>query len=247
MFVSFALNRVNMVNKYKIAGLIVSMNSFGRTKRQAEVYLQEEAGDSAIVIDSHKDAFRKRMPRLSDDDAEYLATGANFYRQLLNYGGLMLHSSAVVVDGKAYLFSANPGTGKSTHTGLWLQLFGERAFILNDDKPALRLMDDGTWYAFGTPWSGKHDISVNTGVPIAGICMLERGEVNKIAPFGGKEAIFEIFAQTNRPKAAEYRMKLMELLDDLIRNVPVWKLKCNMDPEAAVVSYEAMSGQKLER
>ena len=71
-------------------------------------------------------------------------------------------------------------------------LFGEKAYILNDDKPALRLIE-GIWYAYGTPWSGKHDISVNTGVPIGGICMLERGEENKIIPFRGKDAIFELF------------------------------------------------------
>ena len=73
---------------------------------------------------------------------------------------MLLHSSAVVVDGYAYLFSADSGTGKSTHTGLWKQHFGDRAYIINDDKPAIRKVD-GEWYVFGTPWSGKTDTSVN--------------------------------------------------------------------------------------
>jgi len=234
-----------MERYYRIAGLIVRMETYGRTEKQAIPYLTDFVEKPDFFIVSRKNIAKEKIPNLSDDDAEYLGTGSGFYTELIRFNGFQLHSSAVVVDGKAYLFSANSGTGKSTHTSLWLNLFGERAFILNDDKPALRLMEDGTWYAFGTPWSGKYDISVNTGVPIAGICMLERGEKNEIVPFRGKEAIFEIFVQTNRPKAAEYRIKLMELLDDLIRNVPVWKLKCNMDPEAAVVSYEAMSGRKL--
>ena len=60
--------------------------------------------------------------------------------------------------------------GKSTHARLWQQQFpGARVF--NDDKPALRLVED-RWYAYGTPWSGKHDISVNTGVPVAGVAVL---------------------------------------------------------------------------
>ena len=143
------------------------------------------------------------------------------------------------------MFTANPGTGKSTHTSLWLQKFGNRAFILNDDKPALRL-EDGAWYAYGTPWSGKHDISVNARVPVAGIACLERGEINEIEPFSGRDAVLALLRQCNRPKAAEYRIKLLDLLDKLITQVPVWKLKCNMDPEAAIVSYEAMSGCKYE-
>ncbi len=184
---------------------------------------------------------KEKYPDMTDDVCEYLATGSCFYRHLIDYGGLMLHSSAVVVDGKAYLFSADPGTGKSTHTNLWLKAFGDRAFILNDDKPALRL-EDGVWYAYGTPWSGKHDISVDTRVPVAGIALLRRGKENVITPTGGIEAIHRIFKQVNRPRNPEYRVKLMDLLDKLMKDVPIWDLQCNMDPEAALVAYEAMKG-----
>ena len=71
--------------------------------------------------------------------------------------------------------------------------------------------------------------------------MVCRGERNEIEPFSGKAAIFELLSQVNRPKGAEYRMKVLELLDKLITTVPVWKLHCNMDLEAAHVAYEAMS------
>lgn len=232
-----------MEHYYKIAGLTVVMDSYGRTEKQAIPYLAEMVTVPDIRVVSYKDRMKEIDPRLTDDDAEYLGTGAGFYLELLKFDGFQLHSSAVVVDGRAYLFSAHSGTGKSTHTGLWMKMLGEKAYILNDDKPALRLID-GTWFAFGTPWSGKHDISVNTGVPVAGICMLERGEQNQIVRFAGKEAIFEVFVQTNRPKSAANRIKLLELLDKLFIDVPVWKLKCNMEPEAAIVSYEAMSGEK---
>ena len=159
----------------------------------------------------------------------------------------MLHASAVVVDDYAYLFSADSGTGKSTHTRLWLDRFGEQAFILNDDKPALRL-EDGVWYAYGTPWSGKHDLSVNARVPVAGICMLHRAEKNEIQPYTGSKAIFELLKQTLRPADPELRAKLMELLDKLMTMVSIWQMGCNMDPEAALVSYEAMSrGRKDDR
>lgn len=234
-----------MEQYYKIAGLTVAMNTYGRTEKQAKPYMIEYMGEPAIRIVSYKDVVKERMVNVSDDDAEYLGTGGSFYKELLNFDGFRLHASTVVHNEKAYMFSAPSGTGKSTHTNLWLNMLGDKAYILNDDKPALRLIDD-QWYAFGTPWSGKHDISVNNGVPVGGICMLERGKTNEIAPYYGKDAIFELFVQTNRPKAAAYRIKLLELLDDLFRQIPVWKMKCNMELDAAKVAYEAMTGKKME-
>lgn len=224
---------------YKIADLIVLMNSFGRTVDQASAYLHEEE-KADIVIQSNWENLRRQQPHLSDEECEYLSSGASFYKQLLCYDGMMLHASAVVVDGKAYLFSAPCGTGKSTHTRLWLSVFGDRAYILNDDKPALRLID-GVWYAFGTPWSGKDDCSVNIGVPVAGICLLHQAKENVITPFLGKDAIFAILEQTIRPIEAKLQDKLLELLDKLMTTIPIWKMGCNMEEKAAMVSYDAMS------
>lgn len=235
-----------MEKKYKIAGLIVQMDSFGRTITQAQPYsiITEQAPD--IVIASNWVEKKQKYPHLSDSDGEYLATGFDFYKKLLNFEGFQLHSSAVVVDGKAYLFTADPGTGKSTHTGLWLRQFGERAFILNDDKPAVRREGDA-WYAYGTPWSGKYDISVDTRVPVAGIAVVVRDPNNWIEPYSGKDAVVDILRQVNRPRDMQYRMMLLTLLDQLMTQVPIWKLHCNMDPEAAIVSYEAMSGKKWRK
>lgn len=231
-----------MEQYYQIAGLTVQMDSFGRTVEQAKPYLTEKQ-EPDIRIQSDWLELHNRQPHLSDEDCEYLSTGASFYYQLLRFDGLMLHASAVVMDGKAYLFSAPCGTGKSTHTKLWLRVFGDRATILNDDKPALRL-ENGVWYAYGTPWSGKHDLNINTRVPLGGIAFLERASQNTLERMNPKEAIFHILDQTARHRDRDFRMKLLELLDLLITQVPVWKLRCNMDPEAAIVSYECMSGQK---
>lgn len=234
-----------MKKYYYIAGLTVEMDSFGRTAMQAEPYRVDCPSPADIVIDSHWERLQARYPNACAEDCEYLSTGSSFYRALLGFDGLMLHSSAVVVDGKAYLFTANSGTGKSTHTQLWLDHFGDRAYILNDDKPALRL-EDGKWYAYGTPWSGKHDISVNSRVPIAGIAAVQRAQENEITPFGGFEAIHAILKQVNKPRDTVLREKLLELLDRLITQVPVWKLCCNMEPEAALIAYHAMSKNRKD-
>lgn len=227
---------------YKICGLTVKMDSFGKTVTQAESYICDAVEKPDIVITSRWKAMKEKHPHLSDESCEYLSTGFSFYRQLLGFDGMMLHSSAAVVDGQAYLFSANCGTGKSTHTSLWRKVLGEdKVQILNDDKPALRL-EDGVWYAYGTPWSGKTDQNINMRVPLKGICMLSRSEKNYIERFSGTKAIFEVFSQTSRPPETANREKILELLDKLFRQVPVWRMGCNMEDDAVYTSYNAMSG-----
>ena len=236
-----------MLQYYRITDLVVGMDSFGRTVQQAEAYRIAENPTADILISSDWQALQKRQPHLSDEDCEYLSTGASFYYQLLNFDGLVLHSSAVVVGGRAYLFSAPCGTGKSTHTALWCKEFAdERAFILNDDKPALRLID-GKWYVYGTPWSGKHDCSVNTRVPLGGICVLCRGEENKIEPFTGASVIAALIEQTTRPRNPEQMQKMLSLLDRLITGAPIWRLECTPEPEAAHVARCAMEGFYAEK
>lgn len=232
-----------MTQYYRIADLVVAIDSFGRIVEQAKPYLIDDSDgiipDIKIVSDYR--SLKEKAPHLSDEDCEYLTTGGSFYRKLVKYGGMMLHSSAVIMDGRAYLFSAPCGTGKSTHTKLWQQVFGEdRVKMLNDDKPAIRLVD-GQWYAYGTPWSGKYDISTNTRVPLGGVCMLRRGEQNKIEPYGGPSAVKEILEQTARVNHPEYMMNMLGLIDKLLEKVPVWRMECNMEPEAAILSHKVMS------
>ena len=225
----------------KIAGLITEIPAEGGMASRCRDYLYEGTEEPQIVIRT-EDYRPERWSAVSHEGLCYMDSGLIFYVQLLKHDGLMLHSSAIELDGKAYLFSGDSGAGKSTHTSLWTQKFGPAARIFNDDKPALRFLD-GRWYAYGTPWSGKHDISADARVPVAGIACIERAEENSIEPFRGIMAIHGILKQCNRPKEADLREKLLELLDRLITDVPVWKLKCNMDPEAAVLAYRVMSGQ----
>ena len=232
-----------MKKLYSIAGLVVEMDVGNRTETQAAPYLLEgEAKPDVVLIGTH-DGFQKKYSYLSFEDAEYINTCREFYYKLLDFDGMMVHASAVVVDNRAYLFSATSGTGKSTHTELWLKKFGDRAFILNDDKPALRLID-GVWHACGTPWSGKYDISKPVCVPLAGIAFLNRDTTNHIEPYKGPMVAFELLNQTLRHD--KKMNQLMDTLNRLVSSVPIYKLYCNMDPEAAEVSYNAMSGNVKE-
>ncbi len=232
---------------YLIAGLRVRMDTWGRTEAQARPYLASWDGNPDLTVQGRPEPLREAQPHLSLDDCEYLTTGGSFYRQLLEFDGLLLHSSAVVMDGYAYLFSAPCGTGKSTHTSLWVQTFGpDKALILNDDKPALR-RENGRWYAYGTPWSGKTDQNRNLRVPLGGICVLTRGQENAIVPFSGVPAIQALLEQTARPAGADLRGRMLTLVGKLLEDVPVWRLSCRPDREAALLSRSVMSTEAHHR
>ena len=229
--------------KYNIAGIIVDMNiRFPRLRRQSEAYIYTGDRPADVTIRLDEAFFRDRLaenPHLDYDMIEYIYMGSEFYNALIHFNGMLLHSSCVVYNGEAYLFSAPCGTGKSTHTQIWLKRF-EGSYILNDDKPAIRLTDRGI-YAFGTPFSGKTDLNVNTGVPIKGICVLGRDSVNHIEPITAEDALFNILNQTVRPASEDVMDKLLTTLDSVMRGVPVYRLYCNMEPEAAEVAYSGMN------
>lgn len=229
------------MKRYQIAGLKVDMEVSGRTLQQAAAYAVPSEGPADITLTCDERRVIALNPQITDlDTAQYMGTGAIFARHLLRFDGTYLHASAVILDGQAYLFSANSGTGKSTHTEKWCRLFGAK--YLNDDKPALRLVD-GVWMAYGTPWSGKHDLSSPVGVPLAGIAFVCRGEENKIRPLSALEAV-PLFMRQSLWKLKDSRQMEVQLalMDKLMRQIPVWELTCRNDDEAAQVSYRAMTG-----
>ena len=228
---------------YKIAGVVVDMNpKYPRVTKQSGAYKTDDTKpDIRIAMPEEFLSERQREnPHLSLDECEYIWTGSSFYNALPEFGGFLLHSSAVVYENKAYLFTAPSGTGKSTHTQLWLKNF-EGSYILNDDKPAIKL-EDGKVMAYGTPFSGKTDWNVNKCVTLQAICILGRGEKNEIEKVPPEEALFVILDQTCRPYDADKMDKLLTILDKVISEVPVYRLKCNIADEAAFVSYNAMKG-----
>lgn len=170
---------------------------------------------------------------------ESLAFYRKFCERVVEQNILLFHSSVVAVDGQAYVFTAPSGTGKSTHTSLWRQVFGDRAVMINDDKPLFRIESDGVW-AYGTPWDGKHRISTRTRARIKGICILERGVENEIARDSFFDAYPFILNQTYRPDDEQGMRKTLELVNQMMGVVPVYRMKCNISEEAAQMAYDTM-------
>ena len=193
---------------------------FETTRKYCGAYLCDGEADFSVVIDQEDIAFERRksaaedelegkpVTQFSDRYLETLAVYRKIAEKMAEFNTLLFHGSVIAVDDEAFLFTATSGTGKSTHTRLWREAFGDRAYMVNDDKPMLILKDGMVWVC-GTPWDGKHRLSTNTVVPLSGICILERGEENSVTPICAQEALPMILQQSYRPKNL---MKLLEMV-----------------------------------
>lgn len=229
----------------KIAGHTASVNAlFDSTRHYCARYLTEEEPEffitvtredlqreqTALLEEARREGIRPRV--FTDPFLDRAVIQNKLAGQLLSKDILLLHGSAVAVDGQGYLFTADCGTGKSTHTRLWREAFGSRAVMVNDDKPFLKLTGQGVFLC-GTPWSGKHGLDTNVTVPLEGICILRRGSENRIWEISPEEARPTLRKQSNAPDSP--------LVDLLGQTVPLWQMECTREPRAAVVAYQAMS------
>ena len=236
----------------KIAGHTARVTSlFESTPQYFKAYLTDDPPELSIVVtrehiafeqadllaEAHRDGFKPRV--FTDPFLERAAIQRAFAEFLIDFDILLFHGSAVAVDGEGYLFTAHSGTGKSTHTRLWMQAFGDRAVMINDDKPFLQLQQDGA-LLHGSPWSGKHGLDANICVPLTGLCILERGTENQIQPAAPALCISMLEKQAYLPLDKKKEAQYLRLTQRLSQTVSLWKLTCTKDPEAAQIAYQAM-------
>ena len=244
-----------MTNTYKIAVRNIAVTSLhDEIHHLCADYLSPDSTPDFAVETTQADINFERAKSAREDENEgtplrqftdsYLETLA-VYRKIAEkmpeYDTILFHGSCVAVDGIGYLFTAKSGTGKSTHTRLWRELLGDRAVMVNDDKPLIRIADSGAMI-YGTPWDGKHRLSSNIAVPLEALCILERAEKNAIRQITAAEAYPMLLQQVYRPIDSTAMSKTLTLIDRLAASVSLWRLGCNRDIEAARVAYEAMKG-----
>ena len=238
--------------RIKIAGVVAEVTSLFESSRDyCGKYLTEENADFSLVVTGEDLAFEQEQLRLealeeglrprvfTDPFLDRAAIQRGVAEFLFTRNMLMLHGSLVAVDGIGYLFTAAKcGTGKSTHTRLWREAFGERAVMVNDDKPFVSLNDAGAT-AWGSPWSGKHGLDTNVAVPLGGICLLERGTENRIRRAAPEELAALLKKESFCPRGREAQQEAM--VEQLAWKVPVWKMRCNRDRQAAEAAWGAMA------
>lgn len=218
---------------------------FDSTRHYCARYLTENAPETAITVYRSdlaeeqalllEEALREGIkPRtFSEPFLDRSVIQRKLAEYLLIHHILLFHGSGVAVDGNGYLFTADCGTGKSTHVRFWREAFGHRAVMVNDDKPFLKITEEGLLLC-GSPWSGKHGLDTNISVPLKGICILRRGTENHIRPISPDAALPMLQKQCAHPEHP--------LVGVLARTVPLWEMECTKDPLAARISHQAMSG-----
>ena len=226
---------------------------YPETERFCRDYLSEEAPKFTVKIDQADiDSEREKSARedeieglptrsFSDRYLERLAVYRKLAKELLSYDTLLFHGSVVAYGGKAYLFTALSGTGKTTHTRLWLKNIPD-CHVLNGDKPLLRVEGERV-LACGTPWQGKENYGCNEILPLEAICILERDATNHIEPVSFGDAMGTLIQQSNRPQETPLLLKTLDLIGRLDKRVRFYRLGCNMEDEAAFVSFRGMTGE----
>ncbi len=163
----------------------------------------------------------------------------NFAEQLPDHGACVFHSCFIEVDGRGIAFSARSGTGKTTHMGLWQKMLGERMKIVNGDKPIVRFLD-GVPYGYGTPWRGKEGLGGKERAPLTDICIIERAAENETLPVSPEEGMLLLVQQIYMPKTSEGIAKTMDIISRLTEKCRFWRIRCNMEPDAALTAYNAI-------
>lgn len=239
-----------MEGTYKIGDCVIRIVSqFERIHLYCGDYRWEGNPDLTVAITQEDLKFEREKSRQtdlangqkvidwSDGYLETLAVYRKIAEKMPFRDTFLFHGSAIATDGKAYLFTAKSGTGKSTHTRLWRQALGDQAVMVNDDKPLIRIVGDGA-VVYGTPWNGKHRLGSNISVPLEAVCILERSKENHINEITKAEAYPMLLQQSYRPADKTALIAELSLIEKL--NVRFYRLGCNMNPEAADVAMRGM-------
>ncbi len=245
---------MNEAFNIELAGVVIRIEPlYGFIREYCRGYITDKP-ESFTVSVSEEDIAAERSKSAAEDRKEgipqrdfrdsYLETLAVYRKiaeKMLDFDTILFHGSVIAVDGSAYMFTAKSGTGKSTHTRLWREMLGDRAVMINDDKPLITISKSGIT-AYGTPWDGKHRLSTNTGALLKAICVLERAEKNRIAGITKAYCYNMLVQQVYKPTTPQKLIKTLQLIDRLAENVKLYRLGCNMQPEAAEISFGKMSG-----
>lgn len=184
--------------------------------------------------------FRSAKLSLHGNDTEQWAvfnTAVNFCYLLSSaeHQTLLVHASCVSYKGKAYLFLGKSGTGKSTHSRMWLKAL-DMAELMNDDHPVIRINNNGIPVAYGSPWSGKTSCYKNVEAPVGGVVRISRALYNKARRLSIIESygslIVSCSGMTWEKKLADGRDRSIQCV---IKSVSCWIMECLPNEDAALV------------
>lgn len=234
---------------YDIAGFRVQLNNkYPFTEKFCQKYLSEDQASPPDVVASVSDAEfaaeKEQSPGFSDGYIENICLYRSLCLQMPQYARMLLHASILQYGDNAYAFLGRSGTGKSTHTKLWLKYIPE-TFVLNGDKPILEEKDD-CFIAYGTPWQGKEGWGSKGQAPLKALCFLEQAKENSIRKLTPAETASRLFLQILIPNQEDAAVATLDLADHLIAKTPAYLLKCDISEEAVKTSFSCITGQDYQ-
>lgn len=153
---------------------------------------------------------------------------------------LLIHASVAVADDKGYVFLGKSGTGKSTHTRLWLNNISG-AWLLNDDNPVVKIENDGSVMVYGSPWSGKTPCYRNEKATLGAVVRLSQAPHNSIRRLSGVQAYAALAPSASSMKWDRAMADgLHNTLSGVIQSVGVFHLECLPDADAAFICHDAV-------
>lgn len=231
---------------YEIAGLRIDIQN--RCKYTENFCRAYESADQVTPADltvavTNEEFFEEKSHSagFSDGYIENICLYRSICQKLPTLRRMLLHAAVLQYDNNAYAFLGRSGTGKSTHTGLWLKHI-DGVKIVNGDKPILECTENG-FIAYGTPWMGKEGLGENTSAPLKGLCFLEQAKENSIVRLTSGETAARLFSQILFPQDRENAEMALELADRLVCGVPAYLLKCTISEESVEKSFEALTGK----
>lgn len=198
----------------------------------AEIFLTETELEAARSL---------YPPDLTNAALEFNELAPKIADALLPFRRCVFHGAAFIWRGRAYIFTAPSGTGKTTQYVLWKLLYGDEIRILNGDKPILEFRDGGRIWVHPSPWMGKEGMGRMESAPLGGIIYLMRGQDNAVTRMTPRQAVLPLYYQVIYTADTAEAVGLASALEErLLQTVPVWQLVNRGDEDSARLCHDTI-------
>lgn len=226
----------------RLAGIDLRMGTTWRHPDVEKFRAEGEPAASVMLPPEELARYRAAFPvRAAEEDVEFTLLAYAAGDALLDFDRCVFHGAAFLWREKVWIFSAPPGTGKTTQYALWKHCFGDEIRMLNGDKPILEKGSDGAIRVHPSPWCGKERMSNMLTGELGGIICLVQGAENTVSLLSPAEAVAPLYSQfiflSHTPDAAG---KVLAFEEHLLSSVPVWRLINRGDIASAQMTHDAI-------
>ena len=234
--------------KINIANMIIRIQGVYDTLREycKEYIVEEDEMEDFTITITREEIQQERESEIeiykqkSNNYIEIILALLKIAEELPDKNKILMHGAVVAWKHEGYIFTAPSGTGKTTHVRLWKKYLGTDAEIINGDKPILEI-NKREVIAYGTPWAGKERLQKNCCVPVKGICFLKQNKTNTIRKLNKKEALCLLLPQIYIMSDKKGAGRTLELFSEVLEQVPVYELCCNISEQAVKCSFETLT------